>query len=444
MNFVFSGRGLARDRWRASFALASSHPRMIPRLALVLAAMAACSLAADPFENPPDTEKSPQPRMDAEQAARSMRLPQGFQAGVFAAEPEVRQPIGACFDARGRLWVAENYTYAENPKRWDTAMRDRIIVLADHDGDGRAEERKVFWDKGSYLTSVEHGFGGVWALCAPNLLFIPDKNGDDVPDGEPQVMLDGWNFQSIGHNIVNGLRWGPDGWLYGRHGITDNSLVGPPGTAAEKRTRLNCAVWRFHPVTHEFEVVCHGGTNPWGFDWDEHGQLFYTNTVIGHLWHVIPGGYYRRMFGSHLNPHVHEIIEQTADHFHWDTGAEKWSDLRNKAMSSKTDEAGGGHAHIGGMIYQGDNWPDIFRGKLFTLNLHGGRINCDKIEREGCGYTARHQPDLMFAQDRWFRGIELAIGKFALQVVQVLAVDRGVKFDTRNRVMRARLQQRPD
>jgi hypothetical protein len=95
----------------------------------------------------------------------------------------------------------------------------------------------------------------VWALCAPNLIFIPDKDGDDIPDGEPQIVLDGWNNETIGHNIVNGLRWGPDGWLYGRHGITDHSLVGAPGTAPDQRVKLNCCIWRLHPVTKRFEVV---------------------------------------------------------------------------------------------------------------------------------------------------------------------------------------------
>jgi hypothetical protein len=84
------------------------------------------------------------------------------------------------------------------------------------------------------------------------LSFIADKNGDDVPDGEPEVLLDGFNVKTIGHNIVNGLRWGPDGWLYGRHGITDTSAVGAPGTPLEKRTKINCGIWRYHPTRKGF------------------------------------------------------------------------------------------------------------------------------------------------------------------------------------------------
>lgn len=365
--------------------------------------LATAALAAD-FPKPFNSEKG-EP-MSAEETARTMELPPGFKCVVFASEPDVQQPIAMAWDPKGRLWVAENYTYAENPARWDTNLRDRIIILEDKDNDGKHDGRKVFWDKGAYLTSVEWGYGGAWILNNGTLSFIPDKNGDDVPDGEPEILLDGFNTKTIGHNIVNGLRWGPDGWLYGRHGITDTSAVGAPGTPNEKRVKMNCAIWRYHPTRKVLETVAHGGTNSWGHDWNAEGELFMINTVIGHLWHVIPGAYYRRMFGTHLNPYVYEIIEQTADHFHWDTGAEKWSDIRT-GISNKTMELGGGHAHVGMLIYQGGLWPKEYHGAVMTLNLHGRRINVDKLERQGNGYVGKHAPDFMQAKDPWFRGIEL-------------------------------------
>ncbi|MBK8039379.1 MAG: c-type cytochrome [Verrucomicrobiaceae bacterium] len=366
------------------------------------------SLFAESFPAIYDTEKGAP--MSAEEAAATMKLPPGFKCLVFAAEPDVRQPIGMAWDAKGRLWVAENYTFAENPMRWDTKLRDRVIILEDKDGDGKHDGRKVFWEGGSYLTSVETGYGGVWVLHNGTLSFIADKNGDDTPDGEPEVLLDGFNVKTIGHNIVNGLRWGPDGWLYGRHGITDTSAVGAPGTPLEKRTKINCGIWRYHPTRKVFEVVCHGGTNSWGHDWNAEGELFWINTVIGHLWHGIPGAYYRRMFGTHLNPHVYEVIEQTADHFHWDTGAETWSDIRKLGVTGKTDSLGGGHAHVGMLIYQGGLWPEKYHGAVLTCNLHGNRINMDTLHREGCGYVGKHAPDFMKAKDKWFRGIDLLTG----------------------------------
>ncbi len=380
---------------------------MTLRAALCLSALCPSLFAAD-FPAIYDTEKGAP--MPAEEVAATMELPPGFKCVVFAAEPDVRQPIGIAWDAKGRLWVAENYTFAENPMRWDTKLRDRLIILEDKDGDGKHDGRKVFWEGGSYLTSVETGYGGVWVLHNGTLSFIADKNGDDTPDGEPEVLLDGFNVKTIGHNIVNGLRWGPDGWLYGRHGITDTSAVGAPGTPLEKRTKINCGIWRFHPTRKVFEVVCHGGTNSWGHDWNAEGELFWINTVIGHLWHGIPGAYYRRMFGTHLNPHVYEVIEQTADHFHWDTGAETWSDIRKLGVTGKTDSLGGGHAHVGMLIYQGGLWPEKYHGAVLTCNLHGNRINMDTLHREGCGYVGKHAPDFMKAKDKWFRGIDLLTG----------------------------------
>ena len=344
----------------------------------------------------------------AAQVADQVKVPEGFHVSVFASEPDVQQPIGIATDERGRLWVAENYTYADQTINFDATKRDRVVILADSDGDGQSDRRTVFWDQAQKLTSVEVGYGGVWVLCAPQLLFIPDRNRDDVPDGPPEVVLDGWDQDAVRHNIVNGLRWGPDGWLYGRHGILATSLVGKPGAAESERERINCGVWRYHPTRRVFEVVAHGTTNPWGFDFDRHGEMFFINTVIGHLWHLVPGAHYERMYGDDFNPHLYGLIGQTADHVHWDTG-EKWSDIR-LTVSDTTSAAGGGHAHSGLMIYQGDNWPEQYRNSMYTLNFHGRRLNNDLIERRGAGYVGLHSDDLFFVQDEWFRGIDLLSG----------------------------------
>ncbi len=379
------------------------------RALFALLSILGSSIHGDDFPSPYNTEPEGASPMSAEEAMRTAKLPEGFRLEVFASEPDVQQPIAICFDSQGRLWVAECYTFAERPLRWDLELRDRIVVLEDTDQDGKADKRTVFWDEGKRLTSIAVGKGGVWATCAPELLFIPDADEDLIPDGEPEVILDGFDAENIGHNVVNGLKWGPDGWLYGRHGITSTSLVGTLGTAENERTALNCSIWRYHPDAKEFEVFCNGGTNPWGMDWDRNGQLFYTNTVIGHFWHAIPGAYYRRMFGAHLNQHAYEVIPHTADHYHWDTGKEKWNESK-KGLSSATSDLGGGHAHMGCLIYEGGVWPAAFHGKMFTCNLHGRRINMDILEREHCGYVARHGKDFLMMEDPWFRGLDLITG----------------------------------
>ncbi len=152
----------------------------------------------------------------------------------------------------------------------------------------------------------------------------------------------------------------------------------------------------------------HGMTNSWGFDFNEHGEVFVINTVIGHLWHAVPGAHVKRMYGTDINPHAYGLIEQTADHVHWDTG-EVWNDIRF-GVSDKTSAAGGGHAHIGMMIYQGDNWPVEYRNQVYTCNLHGLRLNRDTLVREGAGYVAHHGADLCFIADPWYRGMDLITG----------------------------------
>jgi putative membrane-bound dehydrogenase-like protein len=362
---------------------------------------------------PPPPAAAPVPV--AEAAAR-MTLPEGFKATLFAGEPDVVQPIAFTIDDRGRLWVCEGMSY---PK-WQEAdtepqdRHDRILILEDADNDGRFDKRTVFADKLVNLSGIEVGFGGVYVCSTPSLLFFPDADADDRPDGEPKVLLNGFTHE-VSHNVFNGLSWGPDGWLYGLHGILAQSRVGSPDLPADSpdRVPLDCGVWRIHPVTHAFEVVATGTTNPFGLDFDERGQMFITNCVLAHLWHVIPGAHFQRMYGRDPTPGIArndaeqvDLMRSCADHLHWGGGS--WTESRGGA--GKHSEAGGGHAHVGAMIYLGDNWPDAYRGALFTHNLHGTRVNVDRLEPAGSGYVARHAPDFLFANDAWFRGLELAYG----------------------------------
>jgi hypothetical protein len=185
-----------------------------------------------------------------------------------------------------------------------------------------------------------------------------------------------------------------------------NSRVGAPGTPDKDRTPINCGVWRYHPTRKTFDVVAHGTTNPWGLDFDKYGEAFITNCVLPHVYRVVPGAHFQRMYGQDFNAHAYRLMESCADHIHWAGGS--WTDSREG--KGKHGEAGGGHAHVGAMIYQGDNWPDQFRDSLFTCNLHGHRVNNDSLERVGASYVAKHRKDFLLANDSWFRGMEMKSG----------------------------------
>lgn len=338
------------------------------------------------------------------EAAGRVTVPDGFQVTLFAGEPDVRQPIAFTIDDRGRLWVVECYSY---PNWMPGAVRgqDRVVILEDADGDGRFDRRTVFWDKGDNLTGVELGFGGVWLCATPNLVFIPDRNADDVPDGEPETVLDGWD-PNCRHNAFNALNWGPDGWLYGCNGILSNSRVGRPDAPDAERVPINCGVWRYHPTKQIFEAVAHGTTNPWGLDFDDFGEMFITNCVIPHLFHVVLGAHFQRMFGQDISPHSYDLMKSCADHIHW--GGGDWTSSRGGEGIHSAP--GGGHAHAGAMIYLGDNWPERYRNSVFMCNIHGRRLNNDKLSRSGSGYVATHDKDFLFSSDQWYRGLEMRYG----------------------------------
>ena len=362
-----------------------------------------------------------------QEAVAAMSVPEGFSVRLLAAEPDVCQPIGMCFDDRGRLWVAECYAYPH--KVAANEARDRILIFEDTDGDHVFDSRKVFFEGLNLLSGLAVGFGGVWAGAAPEFMFLPDADGDDVPDGPPQILLDGWGAQDT-HETLNSFTWGPDGWLYGCHGVFTHSAVGKPGTPDVDRVKINAGIWRYHPVRHEFEVFSEGTSNPWGIDFNDLGHAFQTACVIPHLYHVIPGARYQRQAGQHFDPHTFDDIKTIARHRHWI--GNQWSDSDRAA----SDTSGGGHAHAGACFYLGGAWPVEHRGKLFMNNIHGARLNEDRLTPSGSGYVGDGEPDFLFANDTWSQIVSLQVGPDGQMVLidwydrvqchqQREAVDRG-------------------
>jgi putative membrane-bound dehydrogenase-like protein len=333
-----------------------------------------------------------------EQAAKEMTLPEGFSATVFAAEPDVVQPIAFCVDDRGRLWVVEGLTYPNRAKEGEG--QDRILILEDTDGDGKSDRRTVFMEGLNLVSGIEVGFGGVFIGAAPQFLFVKVDNWDaPKPAGKPEVLLDGWGYEDT-HETLNTFTWGPDGWLYGCHGVFTHSKVGRPGTPDDQRTKINAGIWRFHPQKRQFEVFAHGTSNPWGIDFDENGQCFVEACVIPHLFHIIQGARYQRQAGPHFNPHTYDDIKTIADHRHY-VGATP------HAGNNKSASAGGGHAHAGMLIYQAESWPEAFRGKMFMNNIHGQRLNMDIPVPHGSGFIGKHGADFCNFNDRWSQVVNL-------------------------------------
>ncbi|HTL17104.1 MAG TPA: PVC-type heme-binding CxxCH protein, partial [Patescibacteria group bacterium] len=229
------------------------------------------------------------PALSPEAAQKKFTVPRGFEVRLFAAEPDVINPVAMTWDERGRLWVVELYEYPRGASKGEKP-RDRVRILEDVDGDGKADKSTVFVDGLNLATGIQLGNGGVYIGQAPDFLFFEDTDGDDVAD-KKTVLKTGFGLDDR-HELLNGFTWGPDGWLYMTHGVFTHSKVGKPGTPDDQRTPLNAAIWRYHPVRQEFEVFAHGTSNPWGLDYDQYGNFFATACVIPHIFHIIPGASY--------------------------------------------------------------------------------------------------------------------------------------------------------
>ncbi len=338
-----------------------------------------------------------------EEAPHRMSVPAGLEVELVAGEPLVRQPVAVEFDDAGRLWVIQylqypnpaglkrakvdrysrtTYDKVPDPPPRGPQGADRITILEDTDGDGRADRAKDFVSGLNLASGLAFGHGGVFVLQVPYLLFYPDRNRDDRPDADPDVLLSGFGMEDA-HSVANSLTWGPDGWLYGCQGSTVTSNI--------RGIEFQQGVWRYHPLTHRFELFCEGGGNSWGLDFDEHGNLFYSTNYGGYaLLHGVQGAYYWKQFGKHgalHNPYAYGYF----DH------------VPHKNLH-------GGHVTVGGIVYQGDALGSEFRGKYIAADLLGHAMYWHELQPRGSTFSATLKGDLLIANDTWFAPSDVTVG----------------------------------
>jgi putative membrane-bound dehydrogenase-like protein len=363
---------------------------MRPRLGLAALALAAlaCLLLAQGYK--PDV------------AASKMTCPDGLRIDLVAAEPLVRQPVAIDFDDRGRLWVMQYLQYP-NPAglkrvtvdRFSRTVYDRVpeppprgpkgddrLTILLPDKDGKLTRSKDFVAGLNLASAFAFGHGGVFVLQAPYLLFYPDRDGDDVPDDDPDVLLEGFGMEDA-HSVANSLTFGPDGWLYGCQGSTV--------TARVRGIEFQQGVWRYHPLTRRFELFCEGGGNSWGLDFDRAGNLLYSTNYGGFvLLHGVQGGYYWKSFGKHgplHNPHAYGYFDHAAH-----------------------ENFTGGHVTVGGIVYRGDALPARFRDRYVGADLLGHNVYWHEIIAAGSTFRTRHAGTLLRSNDTWFAPSDITLG----------------------------------
>lgn len=337
------------------------------------------------FDN---TKSSGQPYLKPEETVAKFKVPPEFEVKLFAGEPLMTNPIAFTIDEKGRIWVVESFEY---PKRTPKGKmpRDRIVILEDTDGDGKADKRTLFAEGKDFpetfdmASGIEVGHGGVYLGAPPYLWFIENKN--DKP-GKFEILAKGFGSQDT-HETLNTFQWGPDGWLYGLHGVFTQSNV---TVGDEPPVKMNAAVWRFHPKTKKFEIFSEGTSNPWGMDWrNTDGQFILACCVIPHLYHMVPGGIYQRQGGASYNPYHYGYLKEISDHtFHRESG---W-------------------AHAGLISLDVPHMPERFRNSVIFGSIHGCSIKQNILKPNGSSYIASRGDDFLQSGDKNFRPINMKWG----------------------------------
>ncbi len=235
--------------------------------------------------------------LSGQEAIGKMTVGKGLKVELFADEamfPELVNPVQMEFDTKGRLWVAAWRTYPH----WKPTepMNDKLLILEDTNGDGRADVCKTFAGDLHNPTGFEFWNGGVFVAQGPDVLFLKDTNGDDKYDVKERVMH-GVDTADT-HHTINSFTLDPGGALYMQEGTFHHSQIetpwGPPRRVA------NGAVLRYEPRQQKTDIyVTYGFANPHGHVFDKWGQDIVVDGTG-----AVP--YHGPLFSSHLDyPHKH-------------------------------------------------------------------------------------------------------------------------------------------
>jgi putative heme-binding domain-containing protein len=311
------------------------------------------------------------PDPDPEVERKSFKVADGFEVNLFASDPLLAKPVQICFDAAGRLWVASSEAYPQiKPGQ---KANDRILVLEDTKGAGKADKVTVFSDGLLIPTGIEVGDGGVYLVNSTDLEHHSDPKGTGKATRK-RVVLSGFGTEDT-HHMVHTLRWGHDGSLYFNQSVYIHSHIETPHGP---RRLGGGGIWQFRPDTLKLEVFTRGMINPWGHHFDRWGQSFATDGAgFQGVQPQIPGGTY-----------------------FWAAGAVRVLEGVNNPSPK----------YCGCEIVSGRHLPDDWQGDLITCDFRGHRVVRFKLSPNGSGYSARLMPDVIRSTHPAFRPIDVRMG----------------------------------
>ncbi len=385
----------------SAFFVRSSPTSRNARRAVLVAIFAAAILPATTIAD--DAPLSPV------EAATRFIIHDDLELDQVLAEPAVRQPVFLNFDERGRMWVVQYLQYPHPaglklvshdkfyrvvydkvplpPPQGERGL-DKITIHEDTDGDGKFDKQKTFVDGLNIATACVKGRGGVWVLNPPYLLFYPDADNDDVPDGDPVVHLEGFGLEDT-HSVVNSLCWGPDGWLYAAQGSTVTGHIKRPGIDKLPVHSMGQLIWRYHPETKRYEIFSEGGGNAFGVEIDSKGRIYSGhNGGDTRGFHYVQGAYLQKGFAKHgplSNPHAFGYFPAMKHH--------------NVPRFTHTF-----------VIYEGNTLPERYWGKLFGVAPLLCHVVYSSIDPDGTSFKTKDLGHPVTTTDIGFRPVDIKAG----------------------------------
>jgi glucose/arabinose dehydrogenase/azurin len=312
--------------------------------------------------------------IDPAVALQRLRPAEGYEVNLFASEQDfpIGNPVALAFDSRGRLWVATMPSYPQY-KPGDPPT-DRLVVLEDTNGDGRADKYTVFADSLYLAAGFELGDGGVYIAQQPNLMFLKDTTGDGVAD-ERRIILHGFGTEDS-HHAIHAFTWGPDGGLYFQEGIFHHSQVETPHGPVRLQ---DAGVFRYEPHTEKLSVFsAYPFYNPWGHVFDRWGQNFIADASDGSNYFALP-------------------ISVRFDY--------PRKPPRMEVFTSRVRPTGGAE------IVSSRHFPDDVQGNFLVSNVIGFHgIKNHRVSEEGSGFTSTEAEPLLASSDINFRPIDMEFG----------------------------------
>ncbi|WP_206108241.1 PVC-type heme-binding CxxCH protein [Paludisphaera soli] len=329
--------------------------------------------------------------LSPEDSLKHLILPKGFEASLFAAEPEIAKPICMAWDHKGRLWIAESFDYPNTKQRRGSEGRDRIKVCEDRDGDGKAETFTIFAEGLNIPTSLCYYDGGLIVLQAPDTLFLKDTDGDGKADVR-KVLFTGWGTEDT-HAGPSNLRYGPDGWIWGIVGYSAFD-----GEVGGEKHQFGQGIFRFKPDGSKLEFLRSTSNNSWGLGFSEEGLTF-ASTANGcpSVFLGVPNRYYESVKG--WSPSVLRMIAAT-NNIYPETDKVR-----------QVDHHGGFTAAAGHALYTARAYPAPYWNKTaFVAEPTGHLLATFTLQPKGSDFASYNGWNLVSSDDEWTAPIMAEVG----------------------------------